>query len=72
MTFYVLSITWVAPRFGVGNAIFLVLLGQLVAAAVIDHFGLFGARIVILSPIWLLGLVMIAGGIFVTRVVGRP
>ncbi len=72
VAFYVLSITWVAPRFGVGNAIFFVLLGQLVAAAVIDHFGLFGARIVPLSPIRALGLALIAFGIFVTQVIGRP
>ena len=43
IAFYVLSITWVAPRFGVGDAIMCVLLGQLIAASVIDHFGLFGA-----------------------------
>ncbi|MBS0563494.1 MAG: DMT family transporter [Proteobacteria bacterium] len=43
VAFYVLSVTWVAPRFGVGNAIFCVLLGQMVAASVIDQFGLFGA-----------------------------
>jgi transporter family-2 protein len=43
VAFYVLSITWIAPRFGVGNAIFCVLLGQMLAASVIDNFGLFGA-----------------------------
>jgi bacterial/archaeal transporter family-2 protein len=30
---YILSITWIAPRFGIGNAIFFALLGQLVSAA---------------------------------------
>ena len=50
MAFYLLSITWIAPRFGVGNAIFCVLLGQMVAAAVIDHFGLFGARVRVDEP----------------------
>ena len=30
VAFYVLSITFVAPRFGIGNAVFFVLLGQLV------------------------------------------
>ncbi|WP_226779279.1 DMT family transporter [Oceaniglobus trochenteri] len=44
IAFYVLSITWIAPRFGVGNAVFFVLLGQLISAGLIDHFGLFGAR----------------------------
>ncbi|MCW1932984.1 DMT family transporter [Pararhodobacter zhoushanensis] len=48
--FYVLSVTFVAPRFGVGNAVFFVLLGQVISAAAIDQFGLFGA---ILRPITL-------------------
>lgn len=43
--FYVTSITFVAPRFGVGNAVFFVLLGQMVSAALIDQFGLFGAML---------------------------
>lgn len=41
--FYLLSITWLAPRFGVGNAVMFVLAGQIISAAAIDHFGLFGA-----------------------------
>ncbi|SFJ94085.1 DMT family transporter [Celeribacter neptunius] len=41
--FYILSITTIAPRFGVGNAVFFVLLGQIISAGAIDHFGLFGA-----------------------------
>lgn len=44
VAFYVLTITWVAPTFGVGNAVFFVLIGQLLSAALIDHFGLFGAQ----------------------------
>jgi transporter family-2 protein len=43
MAFYLLSITYLAPRFGVGNAVMLVVLGQLVSSAAIDHFALFGA-----------------------------
>jgi transporter family-2 protein len=41
--FYVLSISWAAPRFGIGNAISFVLLGQLLAMLTIDQFGLMGA-----------------------------
>src|SRR5579862_3120421 len=33
---YLLSITWAAPRIGIGNAVFFVLLGQLISAAIID------------------------------------
>jgi len=50
VAFYVLSITYIAPSFGVGNAVFFVLIGQLISAAVIDQFGLFGAQI---SPLTL-------------------
>ena len=49
VAFYVLSITAIAPKFGVGNAIFFVLIGQLLSAATIDHFGLFGTQPVVLS-----------------------
>ena len=63
MAFYLLSITWIAPRFGVGNAVFCVLLGQMAAATVIDHFGLFGARLVPLTGQRLAGIVAMAGGL---------
>ena len=39
MLFYATSVAYSAPRIGLGNAIFFVLLGQIVAAAIIDHFG---------------------------------
>lgn len=67
VAFYVLSITWVAPRFGVGNAIFFVLLGQMISAALIDQFGLFGAE---LKPITLMrgsGIAMMAMGILLIQ-----
>lgn len=67
IAFYVLSITWVAPQFGVGNAVFFVLLGQLISAAAIDHFGLFGARV---SPITLTraaGIATMAAGVWLTQ-----
>lgn len=43
MAFYVSSITFLAPRFGVGNAVMLVVAAQIASSAAIDHFGLFGA-----------------------------
>lgn len=63
VAFYVLSITWIAPRFGVGNAIFCVLLGQLISAAAIDHFGLMGAQARPLDGLRLLGLGLMAAGV---------
>ena len=67
VAFYVLSITFVAPKFGVGNAVFFVLLGQLVSAAVIDHFGMFGAQVNPLSLTRAAGIGLMAAGVFVAQ-----
>jgi transporter family-2 protein len=67
VAFYVLSITYIAPRFGIGNAVFFVLLGQLLSAAIIDHFGLFGARVSPLSATRALGIAVMAAGVFITQ-----
>jgi transporter family-2 protein len=67
VAFYVLSITYVAPHFGVGNAVFFVLLGQLVSAAAIDHFGLFGAQVSPLSLMRAGGIGLMAAGVWLTQ-----
>jgi transporter family-2 protein len=67
VAFYVLSITYVAPHFGVGNAVFFVLLGQLVSAAAIDHFGLFGAQLSPLNWIRITGISVMAAGVWITQ-----
>ena len=71
VAFYVLSITFIAPTFGVGNAVFFVLLGQLVSAAAIDHFGLFGAQVSNVSGMRLLGLAVMAAGVAITQLAAR-
>jgi bacterial/archaeal transporter family-2 protein len=67
VAFYVLSITYIAPHFGLGNAVFFVLLGQLISAAAIDHWGLFGANV---SPLGLRragGIALMAVGVWLTQ-----
>lgn len=63
VAFYVLSITYIAPHFGVGNAVFFVLLGQLISTAAIDHFGLFGALVKPLSLQRATGIAVMAIGV---------
>ncbi len=64
VVFYVLSVTWVAPRFGIGNAVSFVLLGQLLSMATIDQFGLMGAPQAALTLPRLAGLIFMAIGVF--------
>ncbi len=67
MVFYLLSITFVAPRFGLGNAILFVLLGQIVSSTVIDATGLMGLAARPVSPTRLLGLGVMAVGIVLSQ-----
>jgi len=67
VAFYVLSITYIAPSFGVGNAVFFVLIGQLISAAAIDHFALFGAQSNPLTMTRAGGLVLMGLGVWVTQ-----
>jgi transporter family-2 protein len=67
VAFYVLTITWIAPKFGVGNAVMMVLLGQLLSAAAIDHFGLFGARLTALSLQRAAGIGLMTLGVIVAQ-----
>lgn len=64
VAFYVLSVTWVAPQFGVGNAVAFVLLGQLISMATIDHFGLLGAPVHAITLPRSIGLVLMSVGVF--------
>lgn len=67
VAFYVLSVTWIAPRFGVGNAVFCVLLGQMLAASVIDQFGLFGAVVRPLNLMRASGIGLMALGVLLIQ-----
>ena len=63
VAFYVLSVTWVAPQFGVGNAVAFVLLGQIIAMAAIDQFGLLGAPVRAITLQRLIGLILMSVGV---------
>ncbi|XOY56489.1 MAG: DMT family transporter [Rhodobacterales bacterium] len=67
VAFYILSITWIAPVIGVGNAVFFVLLGQLISAAAIDHFGLFAAQVTPLTGTRAAGIALMAAGVVLTQ-----
>ena len=67
VAFYVLSITWIAPKIGLGNAIFIVLCGQLVAAAIIDHFGLLNVLKAPITTVRFVGIGLMVIGIYLAK-----
>jgi transporter family-2 protein len=64
VAFYVLTITFLSPRLGVGAAIALIVTGQIVAALAIDHFGLLRALTIPLTPARLAGAALMIAGAF--------
>jgi transporter family-2 protein len=71
VAFYVLSITFLAPRFGVGNAILFAVTAQLFSSAVIDHFALAGAALRPLTLMRVLGLTIVIIGVVLTQIADR-
>ena len=57
----------VAPMIGVAFFIVVVVAGQLVSGALIDHFGLFGMSVRTLGPSRLIGLALVFAGVLVYR-----
>lgn len=45
MAGYVLAITFLVPKIGVGNAVLFIVSGQILSAALIDHFAVFGSAL---------------------------
>lgn len=64
---YVLSITWLAPRMGIGNAICFIVTGQILAAVTIDHFGLMGSLVQPISWQRVAGVALMIGGLFLAK-----
>lgn len=62
--FYMLSLTWVAPKFGIGNAIAFVLLGQIASMVLVDHFQWLGAAHFPITFKRALGVILMTVGVF--------
>jgi bacterial/archaeal transporter family-2 protein len=71
VAFYILSITFLAPRFGVGNAILFAVTAQLLTSAFIDHFALAGATVRPLTTVRAVGLFIVVIGVVIAQVGDR-
>ncbi|WP_299608233.1 DMT family transporter [uncultured Tateyamaria sp.] len=66
--FYVWAILWTIPLLGVVTAISAMILGQLVVALALDAFGPFGLPIHEVSVPRVLGVVLVASGLILSKV----
>lgn len=67
VAFYVLAMTQFAPTVGLGNAIFVVLCGQLVAASVIDHFAWLDVPKALVTTRRFIGITLMIIGVYLAR-----
>ena len=63
---YVLMITLLVPRIGVGTSIALIVTGQIVASVIIDHFGFFGVHVFQINISRVTGLCLLIAGVYLT------
>ena len=61
---YVVMITVLVPRIGVGSAIGLIVTGQIICAVIIDHFGLFNVAVRSISLTRAAGILLMIGGVY--------
>jgi len=64
---YVITVTILAPRFGIGNTILFAVAAQICTAAVIDHFALFGAAHRPVSVMRVVGVVVMVAGLVIAQ-----
>ena len=61
---YVVMITILVPRIGVGPSIGLIVTGQIICAVVIDHFGFFGVGVRPISITRTVGVLLMIAGVY--------
>jgi len=67
IAFYLLSISILGLKVGIGTAVLLVLAGQIASSVVIDTFGLFGAPRVPVNVMRILGIILVVTGVILAR-----
>ena len=64
---YTLAITYLSPKLGVGNTLFVIVTGQLIAAVIVDHFGIYDSVKYEVTPKRILGVLLMLVGLYLTK-----
>ena len=65
--YYVYSLVYLSPRVGASMVVALILAGQILAAVVLDHFGLVGYAVRSITVIRLVGIALLGAGVLIIR-----
>ena len=64
---YVTGIIMIIPRLGAALAFSLIVAGQLMMSVLMDHFGLFGVPVNPVTPVKILGFLLLLAGVILIR-----
>lgn len=65
--YFVYSLVYLSPRVGAGMVVALILAGQVLAAVILDHFGLAGYPVRSVTAVRLVGIALLAIGVIIIR-----
>jgi transporter family-2 protein len=68
VAFYVISVTCLAPSFGIANMVLYAMVAQIVCSSFINHFGLFDSLVQPISGLRLFGIVLLLIGLLITQI----
>jgi transporter family-2 protein len=68
VAFYVISVTWLAPSFGIANVILYAMVAQIVFSGFINHFGLFESLVQPINGLRVFGIVLLLAGLVITQI----
>lgn len=64
---YTLAITYLSPSLGVGNTLFTIIVGQMLAALIVDHFGIFDSIKHEISLKRMFGVCLMLAGLYLAK-----
>lgn len=65
--FYIFTTIFASPKIGFANMFSLVICGQIILAVTFDHFGLLGNQIHSLTPIRVIGIILLILGVYIIQ-----
>lgn len=64
---YTVAITFLSPRLGVGNTLFVIVVGQMSASLIVDHFGIFESVKHEITVKRVVGVMLMLVGLYLAR-----
>lgn len=65
--FYISTLAFTTPKLGLGQSTALVLTGQIISAALLDHFGAFSTPPILLNTNRIVGIIFLIAGVFIIK-----